>query len=152
MKTTRTLVAAVLALAAAGSWAYPYVPDKALTPGAVSKDSRTKICQKDYTLRERSVSYSTREKVYRLHGVNKKACAKGCKIDHLVPLAIGGSNEMGNLWPHEYGAEWNVFAKTRLEVRLRKEVCSKRMPLAAAQECIRSDWTACFTRFYPAPK
>lgn len=127
---------------------YSYLPNSALTPGVVATVDTALVCEKSYPSRSRYVTRSTKNKVYMNYGVNKELCVKGCKIDHLIPLSIGGSNDIENLWPHEYGADWTVFAKTRLEVRLRKEVCGGKMPIVEAQQCIQKDWTQCYTRFY----
>lgn len=141
----------VLALISSTTFAeskYPYLPDPALTPGVVASTDSALVCEKDYPARVRHVTNRTKSQVYKHYGVDKEQCVKGCKIDHLVPLAIGGSNDIQNLWPHEYGADWNVFQKTRLEVRLRKEVCMGRMPITDAQACIKDNWTQCFSRFF----
>lgn len=142
------VVAAFLATTLAQATKYPYLPNPMLTPGVAATTDINIICEKSYPQRARKVSAATKNKVYRTYGVDKEQCVKGCKIDHLIPLAIGGSNDIKNLWPHEYGAEWNVFAKTRLEVRLRKEVCTGKLPIVEAQSCIRSDWTKCYLRFF----
>ena len=147
MKKVLLLALALSAPVMAGS-KYPHLPSPTLTPGAVASTDTALVCEKDYPARSRNVTNTTKNKVYALHKVDKAQCIKGCKIDHLIPLSIGGSNDMTNLWPHEYGADWTVFQKTRLEVRLRKEVCTGKMPIAEAQECVRKDWTQCFQRFY----
>lgn len=144
-------IAALISVPVLACSKYSYLPDMALTPGVVATTDTALVCEKDYPARARYVTPSTKNKVYAAYSVNKERCVKGCKIDHLIPLAIGGSNDKENLWPHEYGAEWNVFAKTRLEVRLRKEVCAGKMPIVEAQACIRNDWTKCFMRFYTKP-
>jgi hypothetical protein len=146
MKPT-VLALLILASPAFGS-TYPYLPNPTLTPGVVASTNTAEVCQKDYPARSRHVSPSTKNKVYRAYGVDKNQCLKGCKIDHLIPIAIGGANDPKNLWPHEYGADWNVFAKTRLEIRLRKEVCAGRLPITEAQTCIQKDWTECYSHFY----
>jgi hypothetical protein len=138
----------LLLFCATTAQSYPYLPSPELTPGLVASTDTVLVCAKDYPAKARNVSRSIKNKVYRAHKVDKERCNKGCKIDHLIPLSIGGSNDPRNLWPHEYGADWNVFSKTRLEVRLRKEVCSGRMEITQAQECIRKDWTQCFQQFY----
>jgi len=46
----------------------------------------------------RNVTYSLRKKIYRLYGVPKEF-RKDYTIDHLVPLSLGGSNDIKNLWP-----------------------------------------------------
>ena len=127
---------------------YSHLPDPVLTPGVVASTDTVLVCEKDYPARSRNVSNTKKNKVYQAYKVKKELCIKGCKIDHLIPLSIGGSNDIANLWPHEYGADWTVFEKTRLEVRLRKEVCTGKMPITEAQECVRKDWTQCFSRFY----
>jgi hypothetical protein len=127
---------------------YSFLPNPILTPGVVASTNKAEVCEKSYPSRSRNVTTSTKNKVYKAYNVDKEQCSGGCKIDHLIPLSIGGANDQQNLWPHEYGAERNVFSKTRLEVRLRKEVCTNDMPIEEAQECIRKDWTKCFDRFY----
>ena len=126
-----------------------FMPNQTLTPGAVASISPARVCVAGYAEASRNVSRATLKKVYEKYGIVKANCKNGCKVDHLVPLAIGGSNKITNLWPHEYGSEWTPYEKTRLEVRLRKEVCSGAMPILAAQDCIRTDWTKCYQHFYP---
>lgn len=127
---------------------YPYIPDPKLTPGMAASTNKALICERDYARSSRRVTPSMRKKVYLAHGVDTAQCAGGCKIDHLIPLGIGGSNDPLNLWPHEYGAHWGVFKKTRLEILLRKEVCTGKLPLKEAQTCIQSNWVRCYQRFY----
>lgn len=127
---------------------YDDFPNPRLTPGVVASTDTALVCEKDYPSRSRHVTSSTKNKVYERYGVDKALCDKGCKIDHLVPLSIGGANDIQNLWPHEYGADHNVYAKTRLEVRLRKEVCTGHMPIVDAQTCIKNNWIQCFDKFY----
>lgn len=128
---------------------YSYLPDPVKTPGVVGSTDTALVCEKDYPARVRHVTNTTKKKVYKRYNVKKELCTQGCKIDHLIPLSIGGSNDIENLWPHEYGAERNVFQKTRLEVRLRKEVCTGKLPITEAQTCIKNNWAQCFDRFYP---
>ena len=128
---------------------YYYLPNPQLTPGASASVNTQEVCNPAYPAKSRNVTESTKKKVYARYGVTKANCTKGCKIDHLIPIAIGGANDMTNLWPHEYGADWTVYEKTRLEVRLRKAVCKEAMPIVQAQQCIASNWTTCYEGFYP---
>lgn len=146
----KTYVFAIIALCASAhaDSEYPYLPNPQLTPGVVQSTSVAEVCKKGYPERVRNVTGTIKNKVYKAYNIDKEQCVKGCKIDHLIPLSIGGSNDPKNLWPHEYGADWNVYAKTRLEIRLRKEVCLGNMPILEAQTCIQSDWTQCYLRFY----
>ncbi len=139
----------VLMATSANASEYYYLPNSTLTPGDVASVNKEEVCNPAYPAKARDVSNSKKNAVYKRYGVTKDKCTKGCKIDHLIPLAIGGSNDLKNLWPHEYGADWTVYEKTRLEVRLRKAVCKENMPIEKAQQCIASNWTTCYEGFYP---
>lgn len=151
LKVIIALGALVLFVTAATAQTVPYyhLPNRALTPGAIASTDATQICEKDYPARSRNVSNSLRSKIYKDHGVDKEKCRGDCKIDHLVPLAVGGSNDPKNLWPHEYGADFSVHEKTRLEVLMRKKVCNEGMPVQQAQACFLWNWTVCYEYYYP---
>jgi len=59
------------------------------------------------------------------------------ELDHLVPLELGGSNDITNLWP-EVGRIPNP--KDSVENALNHAVCDGRVRLTAAQNAIASDW------------
>lgn len=141
----KKLVITGLLCVATGCFAYPYLPNRSLTPGVSSNSSLAEICAAGYPERSRNVTSSTKNKVYQLYNVNLAKCRGGCKIDHLIPLSIGGANDIGNLWPHEYNQQWSVYKKTRLEVRLRRDVCAGKRDLTEARQCIASNWTTCYT-------
>ena len=65
-------------------------------------------------------------------------------IDHLVPLDIGGSNDLANLWPQ--GAT-EAKLKDRLERRLGDLVCSNRADLATVQREVADDWWAAYVKY-----
>ena len=60
---------------------------------------------------------------------------------------MGGSNDAANLWPehndHPPGA---INSKDLVENALNKAICTRRVPLAAAQVAIATDWTTALTR------
>ena len=59
-------------------------------------------------------------------------------MDHLIPLELGGSNAILNLWPE---TPPGFHEKDKVENRLHKEVCAGRMTIEAAQILIAKDWT-----------
>jgi hypothetical protein len=61
-----------------------------------------------------------------------------------IPLELGGSNAIGNLWPQNYRGFLNADDKDRLENYLHDAVCSGRMPLQTAQEAIATDWVKAY--------
>jgi hypothetical protein len=60
------------------------------------------------------------------------------ELDHLVPLELGGSNDMKNFWV-EAGRIPNP--KDTVENRLHREVCAGKISLHTAQLDIAHNWT-----------
>lgn len=117
------------------------MPDKACTPGAIDPavtqaNIKQTICVTGYTATVRPPESNTNkwkaisEKDYNNPGAGE--------YDHLIPLELGGANSTSNLWP-EPGTIPNV--KDSRESALRREVCSGKMTLAAAQQAFARDWT-----------
>ncbi len=68
-------------------------------------------------------------------------------MDHLVPVSLGGSNRVENLWPQPLSGEWSYLQKNRLEKRLQKMVCGGEVELKEAQEAIAKDWVSAYKRY-----
>ena len=121
------------------------LPDPNCTPGAISpkvtQDTLdTTICRTGYT---KSIwppaSITQIEKRENAVAYGYTGSLKDVEYDHLVPLELGGDpNDPRNLWI-EPGASPNP--KDGVESRLHELVCEGRVPLAAAQEAIATDWT-----------
>ncbi len=76
------------------------------------------------------------------------------EIDHLIPLGIGGADDVRNLWPEprrSIESEWNAEAKDRLEWKLRDLICSGALDVREAQRAVAEDWTEAHGRFVRAP-
>ncbi len=87
------------------------------------------VLAEGYALEHRAVSTKEKHKVYRRYD-----------IDHLIPLSLGGSNDLRNLWPHPYHETYGPRAKARLECKLRTLVKSHILPLKEAQRKLRENW------------
>jgi len=83
---------------------YPTSPDPTLTPGAFCDQPDSRRYPERIAYCERQVSRQQKQQViedynrrlgYRISRVNRAEF----KIDHLIPLCAGGSNEDENLWP-----------------------------------------------------
>lgn len=61
------------------------------------------------------------------------------EYDHLVPLELGGSSDVRNLWPEPYAG--GSYTKDGVETRLNHVVCSGQVTLEAAQQAIATNWT-----------
>ena len=134
------------------------LPDPALTPGDVNPSlTKQAICDAAFTTRPfRSLSRWVRLRTYaRYHAVNHFGeCAGrgGCEIDHLIPLELGGSNDIKILWPQPVSAQpWNTRRKDDLENRLRFLVCTNAIPLEDAQKEIANDWTDAYQAHIGSP-
>ena len=115
--------------------------DRACTPGAIFPDGTLQeICVKGYTKRVRSVSQKTREKVFAEYGIAYPQPKGAYEVDHLIPLAVGGSNDMSNLFPEAATPTPGFHDKDVVEVYLQQEVCAGHVSLSAAQTQIAENW------------
>ena len=69
----------------------PIRPDPRLTPGAVATSDPGVFCHAGYSRSVRHTSGRVKRQVYRAYGIDRRSGS--CETDHLVPLAIGGSDE-----------------------------------------------------------
>lgn len=119
-------------------------PDHHCTPGAVDPDVtqnnlKTTICKSGYTATVRppvSETGPAKRSQYQAYSIPDGTTSE---LDHLVPLELGGANDIANLWP-EVGPE-SGNPKDRVENDLNKAVCSGKVKLADAQQAIADDWT-----------
>jgi hypothetical protein len=115
------------------------LPNASTTPGAIASSNPAVVCQYGYAQAHRDVPYSVRDRVYNEYGI-PRGHRKGLRIDHLVPLEIGGANDVRNLWPQSLG---DSKRKDEVEDALRVAVCvSHTLTLASAQAAIARNWTA----------
>jgi hypothetical protein len=131
--------------------AVPLVPNPALTPGAVDPAAtKDVICVAGYTSRPgvRHVTAATKRKVFAEYGVDPKGPGSPFEVDHLISLELGGSNDIGNLWPQSYVTEpYNAHLKDALENRLHALVCAGQLNLAMAQLAISTAWAASYLTY-----
>ena len=124
-------------------------PDSSCTPGSVDPavtqaDIRSTICRSGYTAKVRPPESQTEHAKYSVsypaYHISSRARSE---LDHLVPLELGGSNDITNLWP-EVGSVPNP--KDKIENALNHAVCDGKVSLAAAQNAIAADWLTAQTR------
>lgn len=121
------------------------LPDPACTPGAVMADVDAARACHESTRERRHVTSTAKREVYASYGVTHHAAGE-YEVDHLIPLALGGSNDVANLWPEAASPVPGYHQKDRVEDWLRAEVCAGRMALAEAQRQIATDWVAVLAR------
>jgi hypothetical protein len=70
------------------------------------------------------------------------------KVDHLIPLELGGADTIDNLWPQSLRTRpYDADRKELLAEVLLQRIRTGRMTLAQAQEEIRKDWIDAFVDY-----
>jgi|SRR3989338_227893 len=121
------------------------LPDHGCTPGAVFKNTtKDQICVTGYTKTVRSVSTSLRKKVFAEYGIDYDQPFGSYEADHLIPLALGGNNDISNLFPEAASPYPGFKEKDVVENYLHEQVCAGNVALSVAQEKIANDWLAIY--------
>lgn len=120
------------------------LPDAACTPGSVFPDAtKEHVCTPGYTSQVRNVPESVKDEVYAAYGVTSHEPGQ-YEVDHLVPLELGGSNDIANLWPEPADPRPGFHEKDQVENYLNSQVCDGAMSLQEAQSLIAHDWYKVF--------
>ncbi len=98
------LATAVSLSAFSGNGSFPKGPDASVTPGELCKDSTTYRYPEHIKYCARNVSSGLKSQIIAQYdhdlGFGIRQMSRGdFKIDHFIPLSIGGANEASNLWP-----------------------------------------------------
>ncbi|MFA5954640.1 MAG: HNH endonuclease [Patescibacteria group bacterium] len=125
--------------------AHDGLPDHDCTPGAIfSNASKDEICVQGYSASVRNVSTLTKEAIYQAYGLAYPQTFGAYEADHLIPLELGGSNDVANLFPEAADPKPGYHEKDLVENFLHQEVCAGRVGLGAAQRQIARDWLAVY--------
>jgi hypothetical protein len=117
------------------------LPDSACTPGAVFASATVaEVCTAGYAKTVRAVSAKIKKQVYAEYGFAYPQAAGAFEADHQIPLELGGSNDMANLWPEAAMPVPGFREKDLVENYLHEEVCAGSINLKSAQELIADNW------------
>jgi hypothetical protein len=110
------------------------LPNPKLTPGRIAERDKDRS----------GVTLAMEKKVFSRYRLPWPRRAE-FKIDHLVPVELGGADTIDNLWPQglrtkPYGAD----RKELLTEVLLERVAKKQITLEQARELIRKDWIDAF--------
>jgi hypothetical protein len=130
-----------------GSGERTAIPRLDLTPGAVRTVAAAEVCAVDLGSNA-DVIPAVQRQVFDQYGMSN-AERRAFEVDYLITPALGGSDDIRNLWPQPYaGSPWNAFVKDALEDRLRDMVCSGQLDLATAQREIAVNWIAAYKKYF----
>lgn len=127
-----------------------YLPNLKLTPGDTLKVNKEDLCGSKYENFDGSIPISLKRKVFDLYGIRGDKLIP-YNVDHLIPVGLGGSNSLKNLWPQPVSGEWSYHKKNKLEQRLHKLVCSGELDPERAQQEISTDWVSAYEKYLGAP-
>lgn len=128
----------------------PSLPNSRLTPGATLDVSKEDVCTTGYTRKVRNVPAAVKRNVFDLYDV--VYVPKTYEVDHLIPLEIGGSNSVKNLWPEPFDLVWGARVKDALENKLHTMVCVGSLSLDEAQREIAADWIGYYKKYFHTEK
>ncbi len=139
------LLICILSAPASAQRSPDHVPDAKLTPGDASDVSKDTLCSAEYSNPANKLSVSLKRQVFDRYAMSPQAV--GYNVDHLIPVSLGGSNSLTNLWPQPLSGEWSYQMKNKLEQKLYKMVCSGAITLEQARKEIAADWVSAYRKY-----
>ena len=127
------------------------LPRRTLTPGSTRAVQVADLCSTQDLDNDPPVNPSLEQAVFKEYGVPASS-KKNYALDYLITPALGGSDNIQNLWPQPYSSTWNARVKDQLEDHLHELVCQGKVQLATAQNDIASDWIAAYKRYFNTDK
>lgn len=107
MKALRSMFVVASLFISTFAWAderFPIGPNPNMTPGAICQNSKTRRYPENIVYCERNVSTADKNAIIKAYDEQlgfqiRQMDRQEFKIDHFIPLSIGGSNSVENLWP-----------------------------------------------------
>jgi Putative zinc-finger len=123
------------------------VPNPSLTPGATVLLSQRELCR-ETNANNKAVSVALQRRVFDEYGI-RTAEPKAYEVDYLITPALGGADDIHNLWPQSSSATvWNAQVKDALEAHLRNLVCEGDLDLGTAQREIATNWIEAYKKYF----
>lgn len=124
------------------------IPDSALTPGAKRTAQKDELCSASSTKGFYPIPATLAYRVFEKYKIRNPKSGS-YEVDYLITPALGGADDIRNLWPQPYTAgEWNAHVKDALEDYLHKRVCAGELDLGTAQRDIAVNWIAAYQKYF----
>jgi len=89
----------------------PILPDSKMTPGDAFDVTAQDVCVAGYAKKVRHVPAQMKLEVYAEYAITMHGPGD-YEVDHLIPLELGGSNSIKNLWPESHRTSpWKCLKK-----------------------------------------
>jgi hypothetical protein len=132
------------------------LPRQDLTPGAYFADVTIDDVRKDgFSATVRDVTEAEKRKVFELYGLDYERERSKREADHVIELAVGGANDIRNIWPQQlhlnyHGRDMGAIEKDKLEKKVLAAVRAGKMSLHEAQAGLAGDWTVLYRKMVAA--
>ena len=141
---------AVAAVVGVPAIAAAQLPSSFQTPGAKGKANEAQVCAADFETSAKPVAKWQREQALERYGKRPEDFTG--ELDHLIPVSLGGSNDVENLWPLPDNKDMGPAQKKELDLKLHQMVCDKTLTLKAAQDAIKKDWVKAYNQYVKGAK
>jgi hypothetical protein len=141
---TTAVVVGVPAMAAA------QLPSAFQTPGAKGKASEAQVCAAGFEASVKPMAKWQHDQALERYGKRPEDFTG--ELDHLIPISLGGTNDLENIWPLPPNKDMGPEQKKELDLTLHRLVCDKTLTLKAAQEAIRKDWVKAYHQYVKGAK
>lgn len=122
-------------------------PDPSKTPGDIIQGAtKDQICVGGYTKTVRNVNTAEKRQVYQEYNLSYPQARGAYEVDHFIPLELGGSNDIKNLWPEPANPTPGFHQKDMAENYLHAQVCNGSETLQDAQSQIQTNWFAVYEK------
>lgn len=143
-----TPLAVIIWLSSGKAEAAGPLPDARLTPGVVRTTSRQQVCVAPLQDEGHLIPADLAVQVFQEYRISNPR-PRSYEVDYLISPALGGSNEIRNLWPVPYDqGVWTSRVKDALEEHLRALVCGGVLDLTTAQRELSTNWIAAYRKHF----
>jgi len=132
------------------AFAAAQLPSSFQTPGAKGKANDAQVCAADFEASVKPIAKWQRDQALERYGKRPEDFTGD--LDHLIPIALGGTNDPDNLWPLPSSKEMGPEQKKALDLKLHEMVCAKTLTLKAAQDAIKKDWVKAYAQYVTGAK